>query len=72
MKVLVVIPTYNEVQALEPIVSRVRTSVPDADILVVDDDSPDGTGDLADRIAADDGTVHVLHRAGKEGLEVGS
>ena len=68
MKVLVVIPTYNEVQALEPIVSRVRTSVPDADILVVDDDSPDGTGDLADRIAEDDGTVHVLHRAGKEGL----
>lgn len=68
MKVLVVIPTYNEVQALEPIVSRVRTSVPDADILVVDDDSPDGTGDLADRIAAADDAVHVLHRAGKEGL----
>ena len=66
--VLVVIPTYNERDNLEPIVRRVRTSVPDAHLLVVDDASPDGTGDLADDLAAADDHVHVLHRAGKGGL----
>ena len=68
MNVVVIIPTYNEIESLEPIVRRVRAAVPDADILVVDDDSPDGTGDLADRLAAKDSHVLVLHRAGKEGL----
>lgn len=65
---LVVVPTYNEVQNLDQIVSRVRTSAPSADLLVVDDNSPDGTGELADRLAEEHSRVHVLHRAGKQGL----
>ncbi|WP_175409481.1 polyprenol monophosphomannose synthase [Streptomyces sp. TRM64462] len=65
---LVIIPTYNEAENIKPIVARVRESVPDADILVADDNSPDGTGKLADELAADDTHVHVLHRTGKEGL----
>jgi dolichol-phosphate mannosyltransferase len=48
--------------------ARVRGAVPDADLLVVDDNSPDGTGDLADKLAAEDPHIHVLHRAGKAGL----
>jgi len=68
MKTLVIIPTYNERDNLEWIVARVRESVPDASVLVVDDNSPDGTGALADALAASDAEVHVLHRAGKEGL----
>jgi dolichol-phosphate mannosyltransferase len=67
-RVLVIIPTYNERENLERIVSRVRAAVPEVEILVADDNSPDGTGDIADRIAAEDEQVHVLHRAGKEGL----
>jgi dolichol-phosphate mannosyltransferase len=67
-RVLVVVPTYDEVENLEPLVGRVRASVPDADLLVADDNSPDGTGELADKIAAADMHVHVLHRPGKEGL----
>jgi dolichol-phosphate mannosyltransferase len=66
--VLVVIPTYDERENIEPIVGRVRDSVPDAHLLVVDDASPDGTGDLADALAAADDHVHVLHRTGKGGL----
>ena len=68
MSTLVVIPTYNERENVESIVSRVRTASPSVDVLVVDDDSPDGTGALADAMAAADPSVHVLHRAGKEGL----
>jgi dolichol-phosphate mannosyltransferase len=67
-RVLVVIPTYNEVENLEIIVGRVRAAVPEVDILVADDNSPDGTGAVGDRLAATDPHVHVLHRAGKEGL----
>jgi glycosyltransferase involved in cell wall biosynthesis len=67
-RVLVCIPTYNEAENVGPIVARVRASVPEADVLVVDDASPDGTGDLADSLAAADPSVHVLHRTGKEGL----
>ncbi|MDQ0983328.1 polyprenol monophosphomannose synthase [Streptomyces sp. V2I9] len=67
-KVLVIIPTYNEVENIGPIVGRVRAAVPDAHILVADDNSPDGTGKAADEIAAADDQVHVLHRQGKEGL----
>ena len=67
-RILVIIPTYNEVENLRPIVERVRTSVPSAHILVTDDNSPDGTGRLADELAAADDHVHVLHRLGKEGL----
>ncbi|CAL9283282.1 Undecaprenyl-phosphate mannosyltransferase [Streptomyces sp. SudanB25_2051] len=67
-RALVIIPTYNEAENIGPIVSRVRESVPDADILVADDNSPDGTGKIADELSADDPHVHVLHRKGKEGL----
>src|SRR3982751_5606279 len=67
-RVLVVIPTYNEADNVRLITSRVRRAVPSVDILVADDNSPDGTGDLADEIAAADDHVFVLHRAGKEGL----
>ncbi|TFD77666.1 polyprenol monophosphomannose synthase [Cryobacterium fucosi] len=65
---LVIIPTYNERDNLGPIVARVRASVPDADVLVVDDSSPDGTGALADGLAGQDAQVHVLHRTSKDGL----
>jgi dolichol-phosphate mannosyltransferase len=61
-------PTYNERQNLEIIAGRVRESVPGADLLVVDDNSPDGTGDLADKLAETDPHVHVLHRTEKAGL----
>jgi len=67
-RVLVAIPTYNEAENLEPIVARVRASVPEADILVLDDGSPDGTGDIADGLAAADPHVHVMHRTAKQGL----
>jgi dolichol-phosphate mannosyltransferase len=66
--VLVVVPTYQERLNVEAIVARVRTAVPQAAILVVDDDSPDGTGALADALAAGDPCVHVLHRTEREGL----
>src|SRR5215471_3289398 len=64
----IVIPTYNERDCLPAIVRAVRAAVPGATILVVDDNSPDGTGALADEMAAADPKVEVLHRAGKEGL----
>jgi dolichol-phosphate mannosyltransferase len=67
-RVLVVIPTYNEAENLEPVVARLRASVPEADVLVVDDGSPDGTGDIADRLAAADESLHVMHRSEKAGL----
>jgi dolichol-phosphate mannosyltransferase len=67
-RVLVVIPTYNECENLEIIVGRVRAATPAVDILVADDGSPDGTGQIADRLAGDDPQVHVLHRTSKEGL----
>ena len=66
--VAVIIPTYNELDNLEEIVSRTRRAVPDADVLVVDDNSPDGTGDLAEKLALSDEHVHVLHRTQKGGL----
>jgi dolichol-phosphate mannosyltransferase len=66
--VLVVVPTYNEAENIERTVQGIRTAVPGAHILVVDDGSPDGTGAIADRLAADDEHVQVLHRAGKQGL----
>ncbi|MCF2532226.1 polyprenol monophosphomannose synthase [Yinghuangia soli] len=67
-KVLVIIPTYNESENIEGIVGRVRAATPGVDILVADDNSPDGTGALADKLAAADPHVQVLHRKGKEGL----
>ncbi|GAB2811384.1 polyprenol monophosphomannose synthase [Streptomyces chlorus] len=67
-KALVIIPTYNEAENIKAIVGRVRKAVPEADVLVADDNSPDGTGALADEMAAEDDQVQVLHRKGKEGL----
>jgi dolichol-phosphate mannosyltransferase len=65
---LVIIPTFNEAENIAPIVSRLRAAVPEADILVADDNSPDGTGKIADELAAEDSQIKVLHRQGKEGL----
>jgi len=65
---LVVIPTYNERENLGPIIERLRAVLPSTDVLVVDDSSPDGTGELADKLAEADSRVHVLHRAEKTGL----
>ena len=67
-RVVVLIPTYNERENLPRIVARVRAAVPAADVLVLDDSSPDGTGAVADGLAGDDQAVHVLHRRSKEGL----
>src|ERR671917_1490563 len=68
MRTLVIVPTYDERESLPGTLERLRAAVPDADVLVVDDASPDGTGDIADAFAAHDAQVHVLHRAGKGGL----
>ncbi|WP_137149310.1 polyprenol monophosphomannose synthase [Mycolicibacterium sp. CR10] len=68
-RTLVIIPTYNELDNLPTIVSRVLESTPEVHILIVDDGSPDGTGELADELAfADPDRVHVMHRTSKEGL----
>jgi len=67
-RTLVVTPTYNEKDNLERFVAAVREALPEADLLVVDDASPDGTGDIADAIAARDAHVRVIHRSGKLGL----
>jgi dolichol-phosphate mannosyltransferase len=64
----VIIPTYNESENIARIISRTRSAVPYAHILIADDNSPDGTGRLADEIASADDHVHVMHRLGKEGL----
>ncbi|MFW5967457.1 MAG: polyprenol monophosphomannose synthase [Persicimonas sp.] len=65
---LICMPTYNEAENLRPIVEAVHQVVPEVDILVIDDDSPDGTGDIADEMAARDERLHVLHRTEKAGL----
>lgn len=67
-RVAVLIPTYNERENLPLIVARVRECVPDVDVVVLDDNSPDGTGQVADELAAADPKVTVIHRQGKEGL----
>ena len=67
-RVVMVVPTYNEAENLEWIVGRLRTAQPGVDVLVVDDGSPDGTGDIADRLAAADPAVSVVHRTEKAGL----
>src|SRR5689334_9554415 len=68
MRKVVVIPTYNEKENLEAIVAAVLAVDAEIEILVVDDNSPDGTGQIADRLAAATSRVHVLHRTAKEGL----
>jgi dolichol-phosphate mannosyltransferase len=67
-KTLIVTPTYNEMDNLPRFIAAVRGALPEAHILIVDDNSPDGTGDLADSMAAKDDHVRVMHRAGKLGL----
>ena len=67
-RALVVVPTYNEAVNLPSIVPQILAQDPRIDVLIVDDNSPDGTGELADQMAAADGRVHVLHRPGKGGL----
>ena len=67
-KILVVIPTYNEADNIERIIRRVRAATPDVKILVTDDNSPDGTGKIADQLAERDDHVEVLHRHSKQGL----
>ena len=67
MQPLVLIPTYNERDNLKRLITAVRQASPATAILVIDDNSPDGTGALADRLAAADTKVHVLHRAQKKG-----
>ncbi|WP_417553944.1 polyprenol monophosphomannose synthase [Microbacterium sp.] len=67
-KTVVILPTYNEAETLPGMIDRLRAAAPEADLLVVDDSSPDGTGALADAISYADPAVHVLHRTLKQGL----
>ncbi|MET0953354.1 MAG: polyprenol monophosphomannose synthase, partial [Aeromicrobium sp.] len=68
MGALIVVPTYNEADNLGWILGRILQAQPEVDILVADDGSPDGTGRIADEIAARDPRVHVMHRTSKQGL----
>src|SRR5438552_14022003 len=68
MKTLIIIPTYNELENLRPLLQEIFSYAPDTDVLIVDDNSPDGTGKLADEIHHENPQVHVLHRTGKLGL----
>jgi dolichol-phosphate mannosyltransferase len=67
-RIVIIMPTYNERQNLESIAGRVRAALPEADLLVVDDNSPDGTGDIADKLAEADPHVQAMHRTDKAGL----
>lgn len=68
IRTIVILPTYDEQESVAGIIRRIRRSVPEAHVLVVDDNSPDGTGDVAEEISRSDVHVHVLHRARKQGL----
>ena len=68
--VWVIVPTYNERENIEPIAAAILAALPEASLLVVDDASPDGTGELADTLAAREPRMSVLHRTAKEGLGV--
>jgi dolichol-phosphate mannosyltransferase len=68
MRVLIIIPTYNERDNIETLVSQIHEALPVADVLIVDDNSPDGTGQLADSLSDKDPRLKVLHREGKLGL----
>ncbi len=68
MKTLIIIPTYNELENLPPLLKDIFSNAPTTDILIVDDNSPDGTGELAEKMSVEDPRVHVLHRSGKLGL----
>jgi dolichol-phosphate mannosyltransferase len=68
MRVFVSVPTYREVENIEEVLTRLRAAVPDAHILVIDDASPDGTAEAAEKLAIELGGIEVLHRPGKSGL----
>src|SRR6266404_346148 len=68
MKTLLITPTYNEIENLRPLLAEIFSYTPETDVLIVDDNSPDGTGKLADEIHQENSRVHVLHRPGKLGL----
>ncbi|MFC0082089.1 polyprenol monophosphomannose synthase [Aciditerrimonas ferrireducens] len=68
MRVLVVLPTYNEAANIEEVLRRVRANLPEGSVLVVDDGSPDGTAEIAERLGEELGQVAVLRRSGKQGL----
>ena len=68
MRVAVVLPTYNESENIARLLTQLRTVVPSGRLYVVDDNSPDGTGDIAERCAAELGGIEVIHRPGKQGL----
>ena len=68
MKTLIIVPTYNELENLPLLLKEIFSNAPATDVLIVDDNSPDGTGELADKMSAEDSRVHVLHRSGKLGL----
>lgn len=70
MSTLVLLPTYNEAENLLPMLEAIHDRLPDAEVLVIDDNSPDGTGQLADQAASSESWVHVEHRPGKQGLGV--
>jgi dolichol-phosphate mannosyltransferase len=68
MRAVVVVPTYDEAENIGDLLVAIRSSAPDADVLVVDDSSPDGTGDLAEKVAVERGGIEVLRRPTKDGL----
>src|SRR3954471_6215956 len=68
MRAVVVVPTYDEAENIGDLLTAIRASAPEADVLVVDDNSPDGTADLAEKAAADLGRIDVLRRPEKDGL----
>lgn len=68
MKTLVIIPTYNEAENIEKLVQEVFAFLPQTEILIIDDNSPDGTGRIADELAGNNSAVHVIHRPEKMGM----
>lgn len=68
VKALIAIPTYNERDNIVNLIREIQGAVSSVDLLIIDDNSPDGTGQIADELAAQDGSIHVMHRAGKLGL----
>jgi dolichol-phosphate mannosyltransferase len=68
MKTLIIIPTYNEYENLQPLLRSIFSYAPHTDILIVDDNSPDGTGELADQLHEADSRIQIIHRTGKLGL----
>lgn len=67
-QILIIVPTYNESGNIRLITTRIRAAIPEVHILIADDNSPDGTGDIADELASSDDHIHVMHRQDKEGL----